>query len=217
MNLLNIDSLPSLLQNAATSYSFAAGQRLFRQGDRQNNFYIVETGRVKLVRYTIEGRMVVLQVLRRGESIGENTFISGAYSCTAIAEVDSRAIAYPQPLLLEALNAYPELAEDLRAKLISKIQSFEVSLELLQIRSAHLRLLQYLQYRTASGNQTVVNTSIGYAGETPASLSVNLDQPLQEVAAELDLAPRTLSRALARLEYEGRIIRQAGSITLQTF
>lgn len=169
--------------------------------DRQSNFFVVASGRVKLVRYTIEGRMVVLQVTRSGESLGENTFISNAYSCTAIAEVESRAIAYPQPLLLEALDAYPELAEDLRAKLISKIQSFEVSLELLQIRSAHLRLLQYLQYRTASGNQTVVN----------------LDQPLQEVAAELDLAPRTISRALARLEYEGRIIRQAGSITLQTF
>ena len=202
MNLLNIDSLPSLLQNAATIYSFTAGQRLFRQGDRQNNFYIVETGRVKLVRYTIEGRMVVLQVLRRGESIGENTFISGAYSCTAIAEVESRAIVYPQSLLIQALQEYPQLAEDLNYKLTRKIQSLEVSLELLQIRSAHLRLFQYLKYNAAfSNNQTVVN----------------LDQPWKEIAAELDLAPRTLSRALARLEYEGRITRQADSITLLTF
>ncbi len=218
MNLLNIDSLPSLLQNAATIYSFTAGQRLFRQGDRQNNFYIVETGRVKLVRYTIEGRMVVLQVVRRGESLGENTFISGAYSCTAIAEIASRTIVYPQSLLIQALLEYPELAEDLNYKLTRKIQSLKVSLELLQVRSAHLRLFQYLQYNAAfSNNQTVVNTSIGYAGETPASLSVNLDQPWKEIAAELDLAPRTVSRALARLEYEGRITRQADSIILSTF
>ena len=152
MNLLDIDSLPSRLQNAATSYSFAAGQRLFRQSDRQNNFYIVETGRVKLVRYTIEGRMVVLQIVKRGESLGENTFISGAYSCTAIAEVASRAIAYPQPLLLEALQEYPQLAEDLNYKLTETIQSLKVSLELLQIRSAHLRLFKYLQYNAASSN-----------------------------------------------------------------
>ncbi len=200
MELSNIDSLPPLLKNAATSYSFAAGQRLFSQGDRSSNFYIVESGRVKLVRYTIEGRMVILKVARRGDSLGENSFFSDVYSCTAIAEVESQAIAYPQPLLREALREYPELAEDVRAKLVAKIQSFEVSLELLQIRSAHLRLLQYLQYNAgASNNETVVN----------------LDQPLKEVAAELDLAPRTLSRALARLEYEGRITRQAGSITLQ--
>lgn len=202
MDLLTVDSLPSLLQDATTIYSFAAGQRLFRQGDRSSNFFIVESGRIKLVRFTIEGRMVVLQVVRRGESLGENTFVSNAYSYTAIAEVESRAIAYPQPLLKEALDEYPELAENLREKLTEKIQSLKVSLELLQIRSAHLRLFQYLQSKAAaSDDQTVVN----------------LDQPLKEVATELDLTPRTISRALARLESEGRIIRQANSIILPTF
>ncbi|MEM7761587.1 MAG: Crp/Fnr family transcriptional regulator [Cyanobacteria bacterium P01_A01_bin.40] len=199
MELLNVDSLPAELQNAATTYSFATGQRLFRQGDRASNFYIVTSGRVKLVRYTIEGRIVVLQVVRSGESLGENTVISDAYTCTAIAEVESRAIAYPEPLLTESLRYYPDLAQDLITKLISKIQSLSVGLELLQIRSAHVRLLQYLQYNAALSN------------------TVNLDQPLKEIASELDLAPRTLSRALARLESEGRITRQGNSIDLRTF
>ena len=200
MELSNIDSLPFLLQNSTADYTFAAGQRLFRQGDRASNFYIVTSGRVKLVRYTIEGRMVVLQIVRSGETLGENTVISNMYSCTAIAEVESRAIAYSQPLLTQALQDYPELAQDFITKLISKIESLEVGLELLQIRLAHLRLLQYLQYKVIAANET----------------SVDLDQPLKEVAAELNLAPRTLSRALARLEYEGRITRQDNLIDLQT-
>ena len=195
MELSNVDSLPSLLRNSTANYTFVAGQRLFRQGDRASNFYIVISGRVKLVRHTIEGRMVVLQTIRGGESLGENTIVTNAYSCTAIAEVETRAIAYSQPLLTEALD-YAELAEDFITKLISKIQSLEVGLELLQIRSAHLRLLQYLQYNAVSN-------------------IVDLDRPLKEVAAELNLAPRTLSRALARLEYEGRITRQGDSIELQ--
>ena len=198
MELSNVDSLPSLLRNSTANYTFVAGQRLFRQGDRASNFYIVTSGRVKLVRYTIEGRMVVLQTVRSGESLGENTVVRNAYSCTAIAEVETRAIAYSQPILTEAWQDYPELAEDLITKLISKIQSLEVGLELLQIRSAHLRLLQYLQYNAVSN-------------------IVSLDRPLKEVAAELNLAPRTLSRALARLEYEGRITRRGDSIDLQTF
>ena len=197
MELSNVDSLPSLLQNSTASYTFVAEQRLFRQGDRARNFYIVTSGRVKLVRYTIEGRMVVMQTVRSGESLGENTVVRNVYSCTAIAEVEARAIAYPQPLLTEALD-YAELAEDFTTKLISKIQSLEVGLELLQIRSAHLRLLQYLQYNAVSN-------------------TVDLDRPLKEVAAELNLAPRTLSRAFARLEYEGRIMRQGDSIELQAF
>lgn len=198
MNLLTTDSLPSVLQNAVVSYSLVAGQRLFQQGDRSRNFLIVESGRIKLVRSTIEGRTVVLQIVRSGESLGENTFISEVYAYTAIAEVASRAIAYPQPLLREALHEYPDLAEDFRNKLLRKIQFLEVRLELLQIRAAHQRLLQYLYYKAAFSSNNVVN----------------LDRLLKEVAAELNLAPRTLSRALARLEREGRITRQAGTIIL---
>ncbi len=93
MNLLNSDSLPSELQNAVASYSFTAGQRLFRQGDRAHNFYLVTNGRVKLVRYTIEGKMVVLQVVRRGESLSADALNSKIYSYTAIAEVETQAIA----------------------------------------------------------------------------------------------------------------------------
>lgn len=196
MELLNIESLPSVLQNATASYSFAAGQRIFRQGDRIRNFYIVESGRIKLVRNTIEGRTIVLKVVSRGEILGENALISDFYSCTAIAEVESIAIAFPQSLLKETIRQYPDLAEDLIEKLVGKINSFEISLELLQIKAAHQRLLQYLQYKAAF------------------STIVNLDRPWKEVAAELDLTPRTLSRALSRLESEGRIDRQSGSITL---
>ena len=199
MGLINSDSLPRILQNVVIAGSFTAGQRLFRQGDRASNFYIVTSGRVKLVRYTIEGRMVVIQIVRSGESLGANTFISDVYSCTAIAEIETRAIAYPQPLLKEALREYPELAEDLRVRLVKKIQSLEVSLELLQIRSAHQRLFQYLQYNAASNDET----------------AVILDQTWAEIATELNLALRTVSRALTRLESEGRITRQARLVTLR--
>ncbi len=58
-------------------------------------------------------------------------------------------------------------------------------------------MLQYLRYQASSN-------------------VVNFDQPLKEVAAQLDLAPRSLSRALVRLEQDGRISRQTGSITLLT-
>lgn len=196
MELSNFDSLPSQLQNSAVNYTFERGQRLFRQDDRATNFYLITSGRVKLVRYTIEGKMVVLQVVGRGESLGEDTFISDVYPYSAIADTETRAIAYSQSLLTQIVRDYPELADDLIAKLITKIQSLEIGLELLQIRSAHLRLLQYLQYKA------VANV-------------VNLDRPLKDIAAELNLAPRTLSRALAILEDEARITRQEDSIILQ--
>ncbi|MGF1481848.1 MAG: Crp/Fnr family transcriptional regulator [Cyanophyceae cyanobacterium] len=198
MQLSNFQSLPSFLQNATTSYSFAADQILFRQGDRSRNVLIVTNGRIKLVRSTIEGRTVVLQVVNRGESLGENTFLSDFSPYTAIAEVPSRAIAFPPALLREALHQHPELAADFRERLLKKIQALEVRLELLQIRAAHQRLLQYLRYQAAAArNQTVV-----------------VNQPLKTVAAELYLSPRTVSRALARLEQNRQISRQADAIIL---
>ncbi len=43
---------------------------------------------------------------------------------------------------------------------------------------------------------------------------INLDRPYKEIALELGFTPETLSRALLRLEQEGKIDRQQNKIIL---
>jgi CRP-like cAMP-binding protein len=199
MDLLTLDSLPAQLRNAIAHRDLARGENLFQQGEETSAFFIVETGRVKLVRYTTEDRVVTFQVAGAGESLAEIALFSDTYPCTAVAEVASRVIIYPKQLLLSALHDNPDLAEDFMAMLVRKIQALKFRLELRDIRAAHERLLRYLRYQVQPGEQNIVN----------------FDRPLKDIAVELGLTPETLSRALARLEQEGMITRTRLQITLQ--
>ena len=199
MDLLTLDSLPGQLRNALTHRDLARGENLFQQGEETYAFFIVETGRVKLMRYTTGDKVVTFQVARPGKSLAEIALFSDTYPCAAVAEVASRVIVYPKQLLLSELRENPGLAEDFMAMLVRKIQALKVRLELRDIRAAHERLLRYLRYQVQPGEQNLVN----------------FERPLKDIAAELGLTPETLSRALTRLEQEGMITRTRLQITLQ--
>jgi CRP/FNR family transcriptional regulator, dissimilatory nitrate respiration regulator len=198
MDLLTLDSLPEDLRDAIAFQYIAAGETLFRQTELASAFFIVETGRVKLVRYTGADKMVTFQIAGAGDSLAEIALFSDTYPCTAIAQVDSRVIVYPKEQLLSALRNNSDLADNFMAILTRQIQALKVRLELREIRSAGERVLQYLRYLTQPDTPTIVT----------------FNHPLKDIAAELGLTPETLSRALARLETEGKITRVSRQIEI---
>lgn len=200
MDLLSLDRLPESLRHAIALRELASEQILFRQGDSASAFFIVETGRFKITRYVAEGRSVTLQIARPGDSFAEIALFSDIYAYTAIAEIASRIIVYPKQELLAALLEHSDLLEDFMTRLIRKNLSLITQLELKDIRAAHKRVLQYLYSLADMENVD----------------AVSFDRPLNQIAIDLGLAPATLSRALTRLEREGRIIREQNLIRLQS-
>jgi CRP-like cAMP-binding protein len=198
MDLLAFDTLPIPLQQAIFTRELDAGQRLFRQGDPATALFIVETGRFRLMRSTVDSNAIFLQFVSSGQSLGDAALLSTTYSYSAIAEMASRVIVYPKPELTAALRQYADLAEDVMKRLLQKINALEVNLELKGIRSAHQRVLRYLQYLVTPEQETIVQ----------------LDRPWKSIADELGFTPDTVSRALARLERENRISRTQQGITL---
>ncbi|WP_375497145.1 Crp/Fnr family transcriptional regulator [uncultured Nostoc sp.] len=187
------------MRAAITYQNLATGQVLFHQRDQALAVFAANIGRLRLVRYTREGEIVVFQVVRAGESFAESDLFSEVYSCDAIAEMPSRVIVYPKQLLLTVLRDHPDLTFDLMERLARKSQLLKVRLELRSIRSARERVLQYLLVTAPLGETTV-----------------NFDQPLKNVASEIGLSPEVLYRTLTKLENEGTITRARGQITLCT-
>jgi CRP/FNR family transcriptional regulator, dissimilatory nitrate respiration regulator len=198
MDLLTFETLPIALQQAIYTRELQAGQRLFRQGDAATALFLVEAGRLRLARSTINQQTVGLQVVSTGQSAGDAALFSTIYSYSAIAEVDSRVIVFPKQELVAALREFPDLAEAVIARLLEKINLLEINLELKGIRSAHQRLLRYFQFLATSEPGNVVQ----------------LDRTWKEIAEELGFTPDTISRALAKLERDSRISRDQQRITL---
>lgn len=199
MDLLSLDRLPAQLRETVAIRELQPGQVLFQQGDPVSAFFIVETGRVKLVHSLDDEETITIQVAGAGESLAEITLFTETYPCTAVADVRSQLIMYPKLQLLSGFHDYPELAEDFMVRLVRKVQALQVWLGLRDIRAAHDRVMRYLRYLARAESQAVIQ----------------FNRPLRDVAIELGLTPETLSRALTRLEQEGRISRQNQIITLR--
>lgn len=199
MDLTAIDSLPETLRDSITIQNLAGGETLFAQEDEASNFYVVASGRIKLVRFLEQGQVSTFEIVRTSESIAEIALFADIYPCTAIAEIDSEVIAYPKEEFLTVLRTYPDITFDFMAMLVQKIQSMKFRLELRDIRIAHERVLRYLRH--------LVNF--------PQETTIVLDRPLRDIASDIGFTPETLSRALIKLEAEGAIARQERIITLQ--
>ncbi len=202
MELLKPDSLPLALSQVARTRQLQPGQCLFRQGDPVTGFYILTSGRLRILRHTLDGDRILLEILGAGETLGESALFSESYTCSAIAETLSQVILFGKPEVLALLPDHPELAECLMGMMAQKTHTLKRRLELRAIRAAHRRVLYYFQY--------LCQTS-----DLQESVPVVLDRPLKDVAADLSLTPETLSRALARLEKEGLITRAHDQILVR--
>lgn len=175
----------------------AHGATVFRQGDLAGAVFLLETGRVRLTRSLEDGTAVTLLVAEAGESFAEASLSAARYHCDAVAETDSLIHALPKAALLDALAADPGESLALVLSLATQVRDLRARLELRNIRSAAARLLAWL--------------SLHAAGTPP---TVRTDRSWTLIAAELGLTREAVYRALAVLERQGRIRRDAHTVVL---
>ena len=192
------DALPPSLEAGSIVRVLAPGELLFRQGDRAEAIYRVETGRLRLIRRTIDDHLVILHTAGRGEFFAEASLFAEAYHCDAIAAAQSRVWVYPKAIVMAALRTDPALAEAFMARLARQLQELRARMELRNIRSARERVLQYLRLRA------------GVHGR-----SIAIEGQFQDIAAEIGISREALYRTLAALEAEGYLTRTENAILLK--
>src|ERR1700676_2997272 len=98
----------------------AAGDLLFRQGDRAAAIYKIESGRLRLVRRTLDDHLVVLHTARQGDFLAEASLFAEVYHCDAVAAAPSRIRVYSKASVMEMFRSEPALAEAFMASGIYK-------------------------------------------------------------------------------------------------
>ena len=190
--------LPPSLEAGSVVRVLASGELLFRQGDRAEAIYRVETGRLRLIRRTIDDHLVILHTAGRGEFFAEASLFAEAYHRDAVAAAQSRVRVYPKAMVIDAFRADPAFAEAFMAQLARQLQELRARMELRNIRSARERVLQYLRLRA------------GVHGR-----SIAIEGQFQDIAAEIGISREALYRTLAALEAEGYLTRTENAILLK--
>ncbi|PMB37007.1 cyclic nucleotide-binding protein [Fischerella thermalis BR2B] len=86
----------SVFTNSLITYQdLATEEVLFYHNDPSTAIFAVESGRIKLVHYTEAGKTVNHYSISVGECFAEVVLFDDVYVCTAIAELPSRIILFP--------------------------------------------------------------------------------------------------------------------------
>lgn len=169
---------------------------LFRQGDAVREVFVVDEGRVRLQRHTVEGVRLTLQTAGAGALLATASLFADRYHCDAVADRPSRMEVFSRQTILDALSSRPDAARAVMAALAAQVIELRTRLELRNIRSARQRVWHHLAL-AADPDRRVATRG-----------------PLKQMADALGLTPEALYRTLAALERDGAIRRMPGMIRI---
>jgi CRP/FNR family transcriptional regulator len=184
-----------------------SGTILFQHGDQYRGFYLLLDGAAHIYRLSPEGRMLVLHVIRAGESFAEVPLFEDedapTYPATAETLEDSVLLFFPAEAFLSFVDAHPRTALHMLGQMAKRLRGAVRQLDAVSLQGVQERLARHLVEQVP----TVPDDP-----ETPPT--IELDIPKSILAAELGTVPETLSRALRALEEKDLIRSEASEIAL---
>lgn len=183
---------PAILQRFADHaiwQSYEPGAILFLEGDLAPGLYFVESGWVKVVAMSVDGREQILHFITAGEVIGGMTaFMSQPIPATAITLEKTIVWLLPRDVVRQALIDEPLLAVRVIEFMAERINALVMLVTDLSLRSVVARLARQL---LEQATDDVVQRQ-RWATQT-------------EMAARLGAAPDVVNRSLRTLVDEGLI------------
>lgn len=137
------------LQNAALSdfqdsferMVLRAGEHVFREGERGEHAYIVESGDIRIARNRASGEELTLAHLGRGDLLGELALIDDQpRSASAIAMVDTELMTLDRHTFQTELQANPERAQSLFRIFSARVRAMDELAMVLAFAPAGQRL-----------------------------------------------------------------------------
>ncbi len=123
---------------------FEAGEVVYREGEAANEAYLLEEGRVRLIK-RVRGAERSLMVLKPGDLFGESALLVGApRSSTAIALVPGVALALDQTTLQNLLEHNPTVAARIVQQLVRRLRDAEDQIEIMMLSDTQSKVVSAL-------------------------------------------------------------------------
>jgi CRP/FNR family transcriptional regulator, cyclic AMP receptor protein len=166
---------------------FTTGEVIFREGEEGSNAYLLEEGRVRLIK-RVRGVERSLMVLKPGDLFGESALLAGASrSSTAIALSSGLALSLDQATLHNLLERNPVVASRLIKQLVRRLRDAEDQIEIMMLSDTQSKVVSALLKLAQNHIDSALNGSISFS-ISPMELStrVGLDvDTVKRVVQEL--------------------------------
>lgn len=181
------------------------GAFVFFEGTRARAVQVLETGRVKVVRETEDGREVIIRIIQPGEIFGgAGGWGREVYPATAVTLEDSRILELPSDEFATLVERYPDFAMAVVRELGARLREAEARILELQTERVERRIARTL-LRLA--NKTGTKTERGIEIGVPLSR--------QNLADLCGTTLSTASRVLSAWDRAGIIIAERERVTIR--
>jgi CRP/FNR family transcriptional regulator len=171
-----------------------AGETVYQAGQRFTHLYVINSGMVKIVNLTSDGREQIVSLKFRGDWLGFDGIADGAFDCDAVALDTGEVWSIPYACLLQAGASEPGLMSLLHGAMSREIMRDRGSLMSVCTLPADARVADFL---------------VGWAralerrGLRADQITLRLTRA--EIGNYLGVTLETVSRALSRLARCGLI------------
>lgn len=178
-----------------------AGQTIFSQDDPCHQFYLVESGMIKLYRVSVDGTEKIMDLVGTKQSFAESAMFTGKYPLHAAAIEPSTVFAFDCKDFMAQMRDNVELCFRLMSNMSMRLHGMINEIDRLTLHSGTQRTAEYLLEQLPEG--------------VMQSPCIRLMVPKQVIASRLGIQPETFSRIMARLRSDGMIETHDGTILLK--
>ncbi len=127
---------------------FKDGEVIFRQGDIGHEMYLIQSGKVKVIRETEQGKKIIA-TLKKGDFFGEMAIFDDLpRSATVEAEGETRLIVFDRQTIKTSLKTFPEIAAQLLEMMSRRLRLLDEQIEKLLVeREVKDKILPQIRYR----------------------------------------------------------------------
>ena len=183
------------------------GDVIFRQGSTDHRMYLLESGRVKLIRESADRRVQLLSIHAPGEMLGEIPVFDpkgGPRTASALAMHDGTQVVWlEREVLFHWLDEYPKVAVDMLQVMAGRMRDNNERISDLVFMDVPARLAK-----------TLINLASRFGEPIEAGVKVPHDLTQEELAQLVGSSRETVNKALMDFANRGWIARDGRSIVI---
>lgn len=196
---LNNEELLKIV-NTINHKEYAKGDVVFTEGNVANTLFFINEGKIKLYKYTKDGKEQILHVLSEGDFFGELELIKPSkYGFNSKAIIDSKVCTLTKDEMKEIMMKNPEIGIKVLEAVgerLSKVESLVQNLATNDVDSRMAYLLTDLMEK--------------YGENIEKNISIELPLSREEMANFIGVTRETISRKLKKFEDE-KLIKIVGT------
>ncbi|HBB29647.1 MAG TPA: hypothetical protein DC000_10470 [Clostridiales bacterium] len=176
------------LISKAQHLDYKRGENIFHEYDPADKIIIIRYGKVKINRYSMEGKEYVLDILTEGDIYGEQNIFSGkVFETNAVALGECGLCLISLTDIQQLILRKPEIGIKILSMVGQKLSTANELVQLLSINDAKARVAGFLLFRSNRIKEQTIELT------------------RDDISAYINVRRETISRKLSELCKEGAI------------